>query len=231
MSPCPAHPVAMEDPPPGAGLSAPWTKWLSEPRSDVLLSLHSDPLQASGGTPGKLRSCAEARAGWPWTASCAGTWQVGTPVHLELPRLTWRAGGHTAGLGGRLRCSGSHGHSPQRLATGSASAAVPALAKISGHCTSACTPFLHVRGPASPAGQGRVRTPLPWIWQHAGRCCLCMNPSQPAPWRAPMQLSTAPAPASTAVSVPELPAGLEVSRALPLGNLTWRFAQCGLCSS
>ena len=154
MSPCPAHPVAMEDPPPGAGLSAPWTKWLSEPRSDVLLSLHSDPLPASGGTPGKLRSCAEARAGWSWTASCAGTWQVGTPVHLELPRLTWRAGGHTAGLGERLRCSGSQGHSPKRLATGSASAAVPAPAKISGHCTSACTPFLHVRGPTSPCRPG-----------------------------------------------------------------------------
>ena len=58
------------------------------------------------------------------------------PVHLELPRLTCGAvGGHVAGLGGRLRCNGSHGRFLQRLVTGLTSGAVPAPAMISGHCT------------------------------------------------------------------------------------------------
>ena len=56
MPPCPDNAAAMEDPPPGAGLSAPWTEWLSEPRSDVQLGLHSKPIQVSGGGPENLRS-------------------------------------------------------------------------------------------------------------------------------------------------------------------------------
>lgn len=122
------------------------------------------------------------------------------------------------GWGETPRCSGSPRALPWEAGHWLGfQAAVPALAKISGHCTSACTPFTCER-PHSPL-QARAGSGLPLlIWQHAGRCCLCMNPSQPAPWRAPMQLSTAPAPASTAVSFPELPAGLEVSRVLPSGK-------------